>query len=420
MNRTVLLLPVLLIYITIQVRVSNAADDSQKLQEIYNSAKSTADSARHALNDLGVHGKGIDQINNILDPQSGTDPHKEGLADLKTLEEQGTQARNSKHAGDACTREDCNTSSVTSIKAMSERAAKLDALGFKKDSEQFPANTKGYMDTAKENIKKYSKFDPITKSYKDCQSVTDLYTHKEKSECDEYYDEKHSNCPAIQAVEIDAKYTYRCTKKREDAIKTCYSEITSMKCKNSQECDNGGIIPGSVASDMKWEYNYPTLTIGKTDGLYWGGHCAIYDRSTTFEIKNIKKLKEFKLVEMEFDDYLWVKVNGHTIFIGPHSGDRLEVKEWTAKYFLLDIKHQGVTTNGHNTHACELYGKGGEKRALDIDLLPYLKEGQNEIWMRVIVSGGGKGWIKIRTLQHCCKEWEVIRKEQCSYEEGVQ
>lgn len=401
------------------------ADDAQKLQDIYNSAKKTADQARHSLNDLGLNGKGMDQINEILLPKESLE--QDTTTELKDLEEQGTKARDTKHEGNlkACTRDNCNTSSMTGIKAINERASKLDNLGFKKDSEQFPANTKGYIDTARNRIKEYSKFDPISKSYKDCKSVAG-HTYKNKTECDEYYDIKHSNCPINQAVEIDAKHTYRCSKKREDAIKTCYSEITSMKCKNRSSCDNGEISLGNTWSDMEWEYGYPTFTLRKKPESKWSGDCResyleshtnpIFDRSAEFHIKDLKNIKAFKLIGVKAKDHIWVKVNDKTAYVGPYGGDQLNLKEegWEFPLFIR-VRALSVTTNGGNKIGCRL-GQAWE-RGIDIDLKKFLVKGLNSIWIRVIASGYGEAQLKFKTEQHCCKEWDISRQEKCEYED---
>jgi hypothetical protein len=174
-----------------------------------------------------------------------------------------------------------------------------------------------------------------------------------------------------------------------------------LKCKKSDDCDNGGVIAASVVSDMKWEYQYPFLIIGTIADNYWGGHCAIYDRITKFEIRNKEKLTEFRIVQVGFDDYMWIKVNGHTVYVGPDGGQYIEVIN-------------GAVENGHGRRRCERMTNWNN--GVDIDLKPYLKDGQNEIFMRVVVAGNGEGWMKIRARQHCCKEWIETWETGCEKE----
>ena len=180
----------------------------------------------------------------------------------------------------------------------------------------------------------------------------------------------------------------------------------SLKCKKTAECDNGGIVANSIQTDMKWEYNFPILNVGTIADNYWGGHCQIYDRSIKFDVTNIDKITEFRIKKVGFDDYLWIKLNGETIYVGPHAGDRVELKE----------KHwrTGVTTDGSNFHGCEL--NTNWERDVNIDLRPHIKEGENELWMRVLVSGWGEGWMQISAKQHCCDNWQETWDNSCEEE----
>ena len=216
-------------------------------------------------------------------------------------------------------------------------------------------------------------------------------------------------CPIAQIVEIDPKYTYQCTKKRIEAIKTCHDEIVSIKCKDTKECNGSGFVLNDKDMDMKWTYSFPILTIGTIADNYWPGNCTSYDKVIKFEVKNLEKITEFKLTRVGFDDYMWIKVNGNTVYVGPFAGDRVEVRNnglWTQ-----------VTTNGHNLMSCEL-GTNWNKE-VNINLKPYLKEGENEIWMRVVVAGVGEGWMQISAQQNCCQAWDIKRETKCEYEGTV-
>lgn len=146
------------------------------------------------------------------------------------------------------------------------------------------------------------------------------------------------------------------------------------------------ITPGSIETDTKWEYRYPNLTFGTIADNYWGGHCQLYDRDSKFKISDLNDIKDFTLNRVGFDDYLWIKLNDQTIYVGPHGGDRVELKN---NGYLT-----GVTTDGTNQHSCEL-GTNWNKD-LNIDLKPYLNEGDNTLWTRTVVSGWGESWLNIK------------------------
>ena len=181
------------------------------------------------------------------------------------------------------------------------------------------------------------------------------------------------------------------------------AQSLKLTCKQAGECDSGGIVKASVSSDMKFEYSYPYLTIGTIADNYWGGRCDAYDRVTKFQVRNKEEIKEFKIVQVGFDDYLWIKVNGHTIYVGPYNEGYVEP-------FFGNRYGPRVNTN-RGQYLCDLEKNWNFN--VDINLLPYLKEGENEIWIRVIVAGAGEGWMKIIAKQHCCMSWQEQWSEQC-------
>lgn len=190
---------------------------------------------------------------------------------------------------------------------------------------------------------------------------------------------------------------------------SCEKEL-KIRCEYNSLCNSGGIVLSSIDTDMKWEYSNDHFILGTISDNYWGGYCATYDRTTKFEIKNVDKIHEFKIVEEGFDDYLWVKINDTTVYIGPDGGDKLEVQERTRRNGRRHRKYN-VVYNGHSDQACER----NTSRVIhqEIDLKSYLKNGQNEVFMRTIVSGGGEAWIKIRAKQFCCGKWIESWEDNC-------
>ncbi|MEQ9115668.1 MAG: hypothetical protein RLN62_02620 [Rickettsiales bacterium] len=372
----------------------------QEAKQVYEESKKVATSLYPSIEALSGGGKGIDEVHNILQNKEGRANHQ--ATELGDLATKGEIAKES--STNECSLEDCNVSQLMSTKAVNQREAKLEELGFRKNKEQFPEDTKAYLDKANHLLKEAANgVDSISGSYKDCKPIENEFSYKEKTTCDEYYDVKYDACDINQVVEIDPKYTYQCSKKREDRVKTCHDEITSITCKKAADCDNGGIIAASVKSDMKFVYNYPNLTIGTIQDNYWCGHCETVDRVTKFQIRNKEKISEFLLTEAGYDDHLMVKLNDNIIYIGPNGGNKLEVRN-------------GHVDFGTGTDSCER-GTNWRFGNLNKDLRPFLKEGENVLFMRTIVSGCGEGWIKIRAKQHCCKDWDVKRETKCNYEE---
>ncbi len=194
----------------------------------------------------------------------------------------------------------------------------------------------------------------------------------------------------------------------------CKNMIETRSCKTVEKCDMSGIERGSVASDMKFEHSGGVLTIGTIADNYWGGQCATYDRSTSFKIKRLSEVKEFKIFKVSFDDYLQISFNHHIVYVGPDGGKFVEVQN-RERTNDLGRKHTfQIVHNGGSDNKCER--NTNWNRDLNIDLKKYLIEGENILDMRVIVSGAGEGWLQISAQAECCKEWLInLSGEECDF-----
>jgi hypothetical protein len=298
-----------------------------------------------------------------------------------------------------CTKNNCNVGHTFSSLSSSKRQEEIESQGFG-DDQSFLDKALKYSET--------KEFDFLNAQNIQCPSETENLISTSMHTCDQFYDLKTSNCFPKQLVEIDPEYKYSCLKTRDEKIKTCNEEITDIKCRETQECDMGGIEKGTLSGDMKFELNNGVLTIGTIADNYWGGYCAIYDRATTFKITHKDKIKDFTLFKVGFDDYLSIHINNHLVYVGPDGGNKLEVKTLGSKLW-----QRQVVDNGLATHACERDTNWVIES--NIDLKPYLKEGENIIKTRVIVAGHGEGWLQIRAKQNCCVNWDIKRATKCNY-----
>jgi len=133
-------------------------------------------------------------------------------------------------------------------------------------------------------------------------------------------------------------------------------------------------------------------------------------------------------MHVKFDDYLELKLNGHTFYVGPDGGNYVEVKTreiekertiaqgpfWN-RWFKIEKYKESITEvfNGHEYKPCERNTNWNQE--VDVDLKPYLKDGENILQMKIIVSGNGEGWLKISAKQQCCanNEWTENWVENC-------
>ncbi|WP_275096157.1 conjugal transfer protein TraN [Sedimenticola hydrogenitrophicus] len=221
---------------------------------------------------------------------------------------------------------------------------------------------------------------------------------------------QYSGCQEVTTTTAPATFSEEiCTEWGMEEELACQKTL-NLACNRPIECDAGGISLDTVQSDMRWTYSYPYLTIGTISDNYWSGYCAVFDRSTTFTIEDIGKIQDFTLIQAGFDDWIRVAVNGTLVYVGPYGGDRLEVDlydPWGDGSTFFKRVQYGPTSYG----GCEL--STSWNKSLNVDIKPYLRTGLNTIDMRVIVAGGGEGWMKFKATQYCDCDWTETWESTC-------
>lgn len=221
---------------------------------------------------------------------------------------------------------------------------------------------------------------------------------------------QYSACRSVTATLAPPVYSKEhCTAWGLDQQRSCQKTLR-LTCTRPIECDAGSISLDTVQSDMQWSYTYPTLTIGTVSDDYWSGHCAVFDRRTSFIIADIDKVENFTLIQASFDDWIRLSVNGHVVYVGPYGGDRLEIDHYDP--FGNGASFQRVQYGAASYGACEL-GTNWNMN-LDIDIKPYLRTGTNTIDMRVVVSGAGEGWARFKATQYCDCQWSEDWDSGCN------
>lgn len=209
-----------------------------------------------------------------------------------------------------------------------------------------------------------------------------------------------------------------CFKSVETDSMTC-SQVLQVSCAaRTDGCDAGGVVTNSWAGDMKTTFepdgagNF-NLTFGTIADNYWGGWGAMYDRNLNFQIKDINLIKHFTLVRAAFDDWLLVKVNGTTVYVGPIGGDRLQTTQQCysdgegGSYCYEIVEYCATCFGSPELNTSWDFG-------LNIDLKPHLINGDNTIFMRTIVAGAGEGAIVISTRQYCPRMCSTTWLNQCT------
>jgi hypothetical protein len=302
-------------------------------------------------------------------------------------------------------------SDIFSTKATLEREKKSEEHGFIKDENGVIINNEGYLDKAiraSKDAKNDINF--LTGGASDCVTDQEVTINKTEEICDEYYDIKQNNCFARQIVEIDPKYSYLCSKKREVKEKHCIDALKSLICKQSSECAAGGVVPGSVESGMEWhsDKNTSTLRLGSLGTYYWrcGNNCKKVIRAAGFGIEHKDLIKVFKLKKLFLNNLLQISVNGTTVY-NSLGGNKLEIQGWG--------EMAGIDAGLGKRGNCMINNGRQIPDYVDIDLIPYLKEGRNEIVIELVYSRDGHVHIEIEAKQHCCTEWVEEREETCTF-----
>ncbi|PZP49716.1 MAG: hypothetical protein DI596_15555, partial [Azospira oryzae] len=106
-------------------------------------------------------------------------------------------------------------------------------------------------------------------------------------------------CTMGRIVNIDADANFQC----EQTV----NAYETLKCRRGSDvtctgggdgCDQGGIVPNSWAGDMAVSWfpdgagNY-ILQFGTIGNNYWSGYGAVYDRTLTFEVRDVGLITKF-------------------------------------------------------------------------------------------------------------------------------
>lgn len=204
-----------------------------------------------------------------------------------------------------------------------------------------------------------------------------------------------------------------------------FGEWNTGDCTPPVDCNE--VRPDSWTADMEmdWRPNADgsfALRFGSIGDDYWHEptYGGVHDNSLTFNLIDPGAIAQFSLNSVYYDDWVYIAVNGHHIYNGPHGGDRLELQldnVWCtalasqdlcfatqqeclnglALYSISNGKCSNMDRPWHNSYV--KYSASGTGQAelriswsytQPIDLKKYLTPGRNTIFIRTIVGGGGE------------------------------
>ncbi|AUZ62010.1 IncF plasmid conjugative transfer protein TraN (plasmid) [Pseudomonas sp. XWY-1] len=233
--------------------------------------------------------------------------------------------------------------------------------------------------------------------------------------CNEYNLSENNSCTMGQVVNVDTKANFQCNKTYNSLENVTCDKFLAVVCEPPVAgCDNGGIIPGTTQADMYTSWSLANaasgtyaLQFGSIGDNYWSE--GLYDRSLQFSIKDPALITDFVLASVAYDDYILIKINGHTVFSGPFGGATLDWILTTCNKgracYRVDVG-DGVLRDPER-------GESNETRP-NIDLRPYLVAGNNILETRTAVGGSGETYITMNARMVCPGACTETWTDQCT------
>ena len=237
--------------------------------------------------------------------------------------------------------------------------------------------------------------------------------------CNEFYLSEPKLCTMGQVVEVTANANFLCNvTKNALEYKNCDNALIVSCSPPVDGCDNGGIIPGSTQGDMYTTWgpigggNY-ALQFGVIGDNHWyGGYMGVLNvRTLQFNINNVSTVTQFMLANVWYDDYLMVQVNGAVVFNGPYGGSSLSLVPKTCGRDHDPCNRVDVGDGQGAVHAPELGNSWSGSP--NIDLRPYLMNGNNVITTSTVVGGAGESAIQIQARMMCPGSCTYTWDNQC-------
>lgn len=178
----------------------------------------------------------------------------------------------------------------------------------------------------------------------------------------------------------------------------------SVSCSNLSDCgyDAGGIVQGSIDGNIYWRANYPNLYLGTIDKVRDRKRCHLMDKNINFTVKDRSAVKEFRVTNIQYSDWIRISVNGIQAY-NSMGGNGPFWKEGSGQWTTV---HSGGASRTCNTK--EFYSTHP-----NVDLVPYLRDGSNNIRVELLFGNSGRLYVELRASQYCCREFKDKWEKRC-------
>lgn len=176
---------------------------------------------------------------------------------------------------------------------------------------------------------------------------------------------------------------------------TC-DEVLKVTCQQSQsQCPMAQAMFVKSNSDVTATYSTSSYQLSFWSDQWRANEAkgAVFDREVNFNVPDKNEITTFKATYARYDDWIRIRINGTVIHVGPPAGDRLELT--------------GGGPFGFNRvfYTATQWGFPEQDKFttnfLNVDLRPYLRNGNNEIHVRTITAGSGRMETRFTIIRRC-------------------
>ena len=256
-------------------------------------------------------------------------------------------------------------------------------------------------------------------------------------------DEESTVCTGIDLTQLEScnspypviEYTCEptddlsCHYKREMEVENCTRRrIVSCDsfnvCQNQTDFNNAGPLSNLRKTRSEgWGFNvsYPSITVSSCND-----NCldpGFYKETMSFNIDNMSKLLSFKLSSYRIDDFFGLIVNGRFVHSSWDGQDRTSTGRYPVGEELVDINTGPIfgsplpfmiTYIVFDDSSRTNDDKGNTSLSPNINLIPYLVEGENNIEIAIGVLGSGEAHLNFTVTGNCSCNTSEYWEESCN------
>ena len=217
----------------------------------------------------------------------------------------------------------------------------------------------------------------------------------------------------ISETKKEMEYSRVTCQSPSSKVIACKNTLTQLTCKNRGNCSAGGIVRGSETARLQaLNLNYPHMEVGTLSTIYDEGRCKIINEDVRFQIKNINLIGEFRLLHMSYSDWIRLELNGVEIVNTTGGQGSFTMEASRMGWFSIPQGDEYCSLrSGDKKQTCNT--KEFYKKDLNLDLKPFLKEGNNHLKIELAFGNSGQLYLKFFAPERCCTDFDEHWRETC-------